>query len=327
MIDTKELLYYNGFGGFSKDGKEYVIKTNEENTPAPWSHMMANPNFGTIVTAGGGGYTWSHNSRENKITTWSNDPVGDKASEKIYIVENEENREIYPLPYESLKDFEICFGFGYASFQRHSDKLNTDVLMFVPMEENKKIVRIAIENLTEEEKQYKVCYLADVVLGVSKEFTAKHLVFENMENGVRIKNCYRDFYQDEYVYLLTKAEMEGENANRNDVSESIQYHVDREKNVILENNIKVPAHQKVYVIFTLEAAKAQSVEMQETNQSVMEKREKVKSYWEKMLGWIKVKTPVESMNIMMNGWLGYQTIVSRLWGRTSFYQAGGAFRF
>ena len=323
MIDTKELLYYNGFGGFSKDGKEYIIKTNEDDTPAPWSHMMANPNFGTIVTAGGGGYTWSKNSRENKITTWSNDPVGDKASEKIYMMEGMDD-VIYPIPYMSLKDFEVHFGFGYAEFKRQFESINTDVLMLVPIDENKKIVRLCIENLTDKDKKYKVCYLADVVLGVSKEFTVKHLVFDNMQNGVRIKNCYRDFYQEEYTYLLTRAE--DEEANSNGISEGVRFHVDSEKNVILENQITVQAHQKVFVFFTLEVSNEKSVTIQESNRTTTEKLEQVKSYWEKRLGKIKVKTPVESMNIMMNGWLGYQTIVSRLWGRTSFYQAGGAFR-
>ena len=84
-MDTKGLLYYNGFGGFSKEDASYVIHTEEDVTPCPWSHIMANTEFGTLVTASGGGYTWSGNSRENKLTTWSNDPVGDGPSEKIFL--------------------------------------------------------------------------------------------------------------------------------------------------------------------------------------------------------------------------------------------------
>ena len=100
-MNTKDLLYYNDFGGFTKDGKEYVIKTNEKYTPAPWSHIIANKNFGTIVTSGGGGYTWSKNARENKITTWSNDPIGDNPSEKLWIKINE--NIVNCMPYETLE--------------------------------------------------------------------------------------------------------------------------------------------------------------------------------------------------------------------------------
>ena len=99
-MNTKELLYYNEFGGFSKDGKEYIIKTREKYTPMPWSHIIANEKFGTLVTANGGGYTWSGNSRENKLTVWSNDPITDPPSE-ILEYECEENK-VELLPYHKM---------------------------------------------------------------------------------------------------------------------------------------------------------------------------------------------------------------------------------
>lgn len=319
-MDTKELLYYNGFGGFSKDEKEYVIKTNEAYTPMPWSHMMANPEFGTIVTSDGGGYTWSHNSRENKLTTWSNDPVGDKASEKIYLEEEGKNI-INLIPYDTLLGFEIHFGFGYAIFRKQTESVKTEVMMYVPIDENKKVVKVSVENLTNSLKHYKACYLADMVLGVNKEYTSKHLVFETLPNGVRVKNHYRDFYEEELTYLLTCVD----NANESDCS--LEVIVDNEKNVIVKNIFSILPHQKADVFFELKVSKEGKIEISQSNAKVLLELEKIKSYWEKILGKIKVKTPVESMNIMMNGWLGYQTIVSRLWGRTSFYQAGGAFGF
>ena len=106
-MNTKELLYYNDFGGFSKDGKEYIIKTNEKYTPMPWSHIIANEKFGTLVTANGGGYTWSGNSRENKLTTWSNDPITDRPSEVLEFECEEKNNEL--MPYSSLENFIVRF--------------------------------------------------------------------------------------------------------------------------------------------------------------------------------------------------------------------------
>ena len=328
-MDTKELLYYNGFGGFLKDGKEYIIKTNEEYTPLPWSHMMANPEFGTIITSDGGGYTWSHNSRENKITTWTNDPVGDKASEKLWIeekaeaglkAEDKENAEgmIGLLPYDTLSGFEIHFGFGYAIFKRKTESLKTEVTMYVPLSENKKVVRVSVENLTDSAKHYQTCYLAEMVLGVDKEYTRKHLVFENVSQGLKVENHYRESYANEFVYLLGMA---------NSDSFEINSMVDDEKNGTVQVSFLLLPHQKADIFFELKVSSHGQEEINQSNANVLRELEEIKEYWEKLLGNIKVKTPVESMNIMMNGWLGYQTVVSRLWGRTSFYQAGGAFGF
>ena len=137
--DIKDLLYYNGYGGFSKDGKKYIIKTNENTTPAPWSHIISNNNFGTIVTANGGGYVWSNNSRENKITTWSNDPVKDAPSEKIWFDYN--GKIIDVLPYKNLNDYEIEFGFGYAVYKYIGLAVDIETIIYVPINERKKVFR------------------------------------------------------------------------------------------------------------------------------------------------------------------------------------------
>ena len=113
-MNEEDLLYYNGFGGFRSDGKEYIIKTFERTTPMPWSHIIANENFGTLITANGGGYVWHNNSQLNKTTSWSNDCVKDVPSERLYIVL--ENRKIALLPYDSLSNYTIVYGFGYAKY-------------------------------------------------------------------------------------------------------------------------------------------------------------------------------------------------------------------
>ena len=89
ILKNKESLkYYNEYGGFSEDGKEYLIKVNKEKRlPTVWSHIMANEKFGTIVTENMGGYSWYRNSRLNRITSWNNNPSYDIPSEIIYIKE------------------------------------------------------------------------------------------------------------------------------------------------------------------------------------------------------------------------------------------------
>ena len=253
MTEIKDLLYYNGFGGFSKDGKEYIIKTNEKYTPAPWSHMLVNPCFGTIVTANGGGYTWSNNSRENKITTWSNDPVGDKPSEKIFLISSDiglsgmststiNDKKIYPIPNETLSEYEIHYGFGYAIFKTQTDELEIETLIYVPINKNKKVVKITIHNSSDETKKYKVCYCADMVLGVDKEYTKKHLTFEKIQNGIRVKNYYRDFYKDEFIDVVSFANKEAYEINSS---------IDENKNVVISNEFAIRENENVEVCFEI----------------------------------------------------------------------------
>ena len=303
-----DLLYYNNYGGFTKDGKEYVIKTSEKHTPMPWSHIIANKTFGTIVTANGGGYTWSNNSRENKITTWSNDPILDPPSEKITI--ETKNKKINVLPYETLEGYEIIFGFGYAVFNQKDEEVTTETMIYVPINENKKIIRTLITNNKDEEKEIKIKYEVSPVLGVARDYTKKHIVIQKEENIIKISNKYRDNYQNEEVYITA--------------SEEIKLNED-DKNVMAEMKVTLSPHENK-VIF-IELGIYSSYTNCETEEKYINNMSKIKEFWNEKTSKVRVKTPVESMNIMLNGWLLYQTLVSRIWGRTSFYQAGGAYGF
>lgn len=303
-----DLLYYNNYGGFAKDGKEYVIKTSEKHTPMPWSHIIANKTFGTIVTANGGGYTWSNNSRENKITTWSNDPILDPPSEKITI--ETKNKKINVLPYETLEGYEIIFGFGYAVFNQKDEEITTETMIYVPINENKKIIRTLITNNKDEEKEIKIKYEVSPVLGVARDYTKKHIVIQKEENIIKISNKYRDNYQNEEVYITASEKI---NLNEED------------KNVMTEMEVTLSPHENK-VIF-IELGIYSSYTNCETEEKYMNNMSEIKEFWNEKTSKVRVKTPVESMNIMLNGWLLYQTLVSRIWGRTSFYQAGGAYGF
>ena len=303
-----DLLYYNNYGGFTKDGKEYIIKTSEKHTPMPWSHIIANNTFGTIVTANGGGYTWSNNSRENKITTWSNDPILDPPSEKITI--ETKNKKINVLPYETLEGYEIIFGFGYAVFNQKDEEMTTETMIYVPINESKKIIRMLITNNKDEEKEIKIKYRVSPVLGVARDYTKKHIVIQKEKNIIKISNKFRDNYQNEEVYITASEKI---NLNEED------------KNVITEMEVTLSPHENK-VIF-IELGIYSSYTNCETEEKYINNMSKIKEFWNEKTSKVRVKTPVESMNIMLNGWLLYQTLVSRIWGRTSFYQAGGAYGF
>ncbi len=315
-MNTKELLYYNGFGGFTKDGREYVIQTNEDFTPLPWSHIMANESFGCLVTASGGGYIWSGNSRENKITVWSNDFVEDPPSEKLWLEEvvlenqNEEKKRnpYHLLPYESLKNYIVTFGFGYAMFEKEADRLKTKTTIFVPRHEKKKVYQIDLKNSENKTKTCEFHYQIKPVLGVNREDTKKHLIISRKDDRITIQNYHRESYAEEVVYIQASQKME--------TVEIV------EKTISLSFSITLAPLEEKKILLEVGIAGENDILCQ-----AEEKLQEVKDFWSQMTAKVKVKTPVESMNILLNGWLFYQTVVSRLWGRCSFYQAGGAFGF
>lgn len=299
-MHSKELLYYNQYGGFSSDGKEYIIETNEETTPLPWSHIIANKDFGTIITANGGGYIWHKNSQSNKITCWSNDSLQDTASEKIVLCIDD--FEINVLPYKTLEKYKVIYGFGYAKFLYNCEDVSLETTIYVPVDKSKKVYDIKINIKREYEKAYLKYYMSPV-LGVTREFTKKHIVIEKEENAIVLKNRYRENYSDNDIYIKASENITGYSFEDSKVNFRI----------MLNNPIK---------IIQLE------VQAEESDfQDISTDMKKIKDFWEGKMSNVKVYTPVESMNIMMNGWLLYQTLACRLWARTSFYQAGGAFGF
>lgn len=295
-----DFLYFNEFGGFKKDGKEYIIKTNEKTTPLPWSHIIANENFGTIVTANGGGYVWYKNSQANKITTWSNDQLKDAPSEKLELKIGDKKIEV--LPYTSLENYEIIYGFGYAKYVYEDESMKISTLIYVPINKNKKVYKVKIEG--KEIIDGTFSYFMEPVLGVTREFTKKHIVIRKDENIISLKNKFREDYFDDDIFIKFSKEIESYSFENQKVFANIEL-----------------KDEKVYEL---------QIEVQAENddfQDIQIDIEKIKNFWDDKMKIVKVYTPVESMNIMMNGWLLYQTLACRLWARTSFYQAGGAFGF
>lgn len=295
-----DFLYFNEFGGFKKDGREYIIKTNEKTTPLPWSHIIANENFGTIVTANGGGYVWHKNSQANKITTWSNDQLKDAPSEKLVL--KIEDRELEVLPYTSLEDYEIIYGFGYAKYIYEDENIKISTLIYVPINKSKKVYKIKIEG--KEIFDGTFSYFMEPVLGVTREFTKKHVVIQKDANIISLKNKFREDYFDDDIFVKFSKKIESYSFENQKVFANIE----------LKN-------EKIYEL---------QIEVQAENDDFQDTQidmEKINFFWNDRMKIVKVHTPVESINIMMNGWLLYQTLVCRLWARTSFYQAGGAFGF
>ena len=315
----EELMYFNGFGGFSQDGKEYCIRvTKTDRTPVPWSHLLVNSKIGTLVTSNGGGFSWYGNSRENKISTWCNDVILDTASEKIWLEEEKEQWSALSDYILEKEAFEIIYGFGYATYRLQSERYEQETTIFVTENPAQKMSILKIKNKQQEAKKIKIKFMIDAVLGVAKEYTEKHLVSSMEKDFLKLYNRYSNDYAEYQVFLkiLTFGK------------EEIRECKNLEKNYVgIETEILLEAGEERELVMVLQYS---SKEEDIKNDSLTECREFLeleKNTWKQKLQKVQVTTPVDSMNIILNGWILYQTLTSRIWGRSSFYQSGGAYWF
>ena len=351
-LEQEKLKYYNEYGGFSEDGAEYIIRTNkEERLPTVWSNIMANENFGTVVTEGMGGYTWYKNSRLNRITAWNNNQVTDVPSEIIYL-ENMETKKawsgaINPAPDNS--DYYVVYGFGYSRYLHTSDGISQTVEVFVPKEDSAKVQILHLENKMAKKKKLKIVYCMKPVLDEDEIKTDGYieLKFNENMNLLTMQNQTQETDKRTIAYITCSEKITSYTGNKDffigkgtiKSPEGIKkLELDREntlgKNemVAIEMKIELDSFESKDVVITLGAGKEQ-LDIQDTaykytnvNNAINE-YENTKRYWRELLGKIKVNTPLESMNILLNGWLLYQTLCSRMYARSGYYQSGGAFGF
>jgi cyclic beta-1,2-glucan synthetase len=352
--DVKELLYFNGYGGFNNEKGTYTIVLNDHrNTPAPWINVVSNNNFGFHVSESGSAYTWSRNSRENKITPWSNDPVMDEPGEALYLKDEETGTawSITPKPLRNNGEYVIEHGFGYSVFSHEAYGIEGNETMFTPLDESCKVCIVTLKNNTERERRLSIFYYAQLVLGVVPQQSAQYIsTYINMDSKfIYGQNPYSEHFGDLKAYLsILGGKEESFTGNRKEFlgrGESIHYPLalSREKlfNVsgagfdpCLAENIKIKIEPKSEIKFVILLGQHENLDHIEKVikrysdlATVENSLQKVKDYWKELLGRIQVKTPDESMDLMLNGWLMYQTIACRYWSRTAFYQSGGAYGY
>ncbi len=308
MIDDR-------YGQFSEDGQSFLLKVNEKEFPdVPWSHILTNGRVGTIVTTNGGGSTWYINSRENKLTTWSNDVISDRPSEIIHLDDKNDNWSAMPDFQNYNSEYDITFGFGYAKYSMKNKTYEQNLDVFVSNSLDEKVSILTLKNNSEKVRWVNLKYSVEAVLGVDLEYTKNHLVSRYEEDRLKIYNRYNEDYSSKEVYI----KIVGKKVSKITYKKEESYQV-------LETKIQIEAGEKIEVAFVVGVVKKQYIE---ADINFYKKEfENVKKYWQDKVTDIYVETPEKSIDIMLNGWLKYQTLVSRLWGRASFYQSGGAFGF
>ncbi len=348
------LELFNGLGGFADDGREYVIILGTlQYTPAPWINVIANSEFGFLVSESGSGYTWSLNSRENQLTPWSNDPVSDPSGEIFYICD-EETGELWtptalPIRFENAT-YIAKHGQGYSSFEHFSHGIESKLLQYVSFDDPIKISRLTLKNKSGRTRQISVIAYLEWVLGSSRSTNAPFIITEideetnamfaynpwNAEFGKRV--AFADFCGKHTSWTADRTEFIGRNGTLEQPAilvhgEQLSGNVGAGLDPCCAQHtvVEISPGGKVELFFFLgqtedkEAARKLIKKYRMIDQdSVLNN---VKEKWDSILCKVQVKTPDRKTDLMLNRWLLYQTLVCRYWARTAFYQAGGAYGF
>jgi cyclic beta-1,2-glucan synthetase len=353
ISSPNDLIFFNGFGGFSPDGKEYVIVTDEKNkTPAPWVNVIANPNFGTVISESGSAYTWTENAHELRLTSWSNDPVSDTTGEAFYI-KDEESGHFWTttlLPAGSKTPYITRHGFGYSVFEHMEDGIYTEMTVYVDIESTIKLTVLKIRNQSGRSRKLSATGYTEWVLGDNRMKTAMHIHTEvdPASGALFAKNQYNTefhnrvaFFDVDYLkktFTGDRTEFVGRNGTLQNPDALSRIKLSGKVGLALDPcaAIQVPFFvadgEEQEIIFRLGAGKdaneASGIAKQYRGAAAAsESLEKVKKYWADTVGALQMETPDKAINLITNGWLTYQTLSSRLWGRSGFYQSGGAFGF
>ncbi len=352
-----ELSFFNSLGGFTPDGREYAIYLGPGmSTPAPWVNVIANRAFGTLVSETGAGFTWAGNSQRNRLTQWSNDPVMDPPSEALYIRDEETGVFWTPTaaPIREQTAYRARHGAGYTVFEHNSNGIEQELTLFVPMDDDGgqpiKLQRLSLRNDTARTRRLSVTYYASLTLGETRESSQAHVVTEwDDEAEVLIaRNFYNPDYADRVAfaalslpaasYTGDRTAFIGRNRSMENPAAMKRTRLARRTGAgldpcaALQAKLKLAPGESAQITCMLGEARSAG----EVHSMVLAFRddlqlssalEQTKAWWDDRLGAIEVQTPELAVNLLINRWLLYQSLSCRIWGRSAFYQSGGAFGF
>ncbi len=349
----KDLLFYNGIGGFAKDGKEYIITTTPtQRTPAPWVNVMANPHFGTVISENGQSYTWIENAHALRLTPWHNDPVSDTAGEAFYLRDEESGRfwSPTPMPNRGKSAYITRHGFGYSIFEYSEDGIHSEMSVYVDLEDAVKFIVIKLHNVSGRPRRLSATGYIEWVLGDQRAKNQMHVITEtNPASGaIFARNSYNKEFENRIaffdvdeanrVFTTDRAEFIGRNGtlqNPNGMNRarlSGRTGAGLDPCAAIQVTFDMAEEEEREIVFHLgtgrDTADAEElVKKYKDPSTAAAALQKVKEYWDRTLTTVQVQTPDEALNIITNGWLNYQALACRIWARSGFYQSGGAFGY
>ncbi len=352
-VPRRDLILCNGLGGFSADGREYVIELAPgQLAPAPWVNVLANPSFGTVVSESGGAYTWSENAHEFRLTPWNNDPVGDLGGEALYL-RDEETGEVWsptPLPAPAAVPYVVRHGFGYSVFEMRAHGIAAELWVYVAADAAVKFSLLKLHNESGRRRRLSVTAYVEWVLGDLRSKSAMHVstAFDAGSGALCARNPFNSEFAERVAFLdvdeptrnlsgdrrefigrngslrspaaLRRSRLSGKVGAGLDPCAAIQVSVDlaaeQAREIVFRLGVGCDADDAGRLVrrFRGAAAAAQALEA-------------VRQQWSRSLGAVRVDTPEPEIDVLANGWLLYQTLACRVWARSGHYQSGGAFGF
>jgi cyclic beta-1,2-glucan synthetase len=353
-LDLPKLSFFNGLGGFAHNGREYATVLGEGQwAPAPWSNVIANRgDFGFLVTDTGGGFSWSVNSHENRLTPWSNDAVSDPPGEIIYLRDEDSGATWTPTPapIREAQSYLIRHGQGYSVFEHFSHGITQELLLFAPLDAPVKISLLRLRNRSNRRRRLSVTSYSELVLGVNRETSAPHIVtdVEEQQGAIFARNSYNNEFasrvafvgtsEDQFTFTCDRTEFIGRNgsltspASLRRIGLSGRDGAGLDPCAAMQTMIELQPGEARELVFLLgeadsiEAAREVNTRFRSVH-AVNEAFERVLGFWDQLLGAIEIKTPDASMDTLVNRWLLCQTLSARVLGRSAFYQSSGAFGF
>jgi cellobiose phosphorylase len=348
------LILDNGIGGFSADGREYVIRTDGgSRTPAPWANVLANPSFGSVVSESGQAYTWSENAHEFRLTPWHNDPVSDAGGEAFYIRDEATGRFWSPtaLPVRANGEYTTRHGFGYSVFEHTEEAIHSALTTFVALDAPIKYSVVRLRNDSSTPRRLSVTGYVEWVLGDLRSKSSMHVVTEldPLSGALFARNAYNTEFTGRVGFFQVEAQNKTITADRNEF-------VGRNRNLAnpaamnrarlsgkigagldpcaaIQVVIELQPGQERELVFMLgvggrrNADASGMVQRYNGSSAAQAAFDMVRDHWDATLGAVRIETPDPTLDVIANGWLMYQTIACRMWARSGYYQSGGAFGF
>jgi len=357
-LPLRERIFSNGPGGFTPDGREYVVTLEPgQSTPAPWVNVIASPHIGTVVSESGSAYTWVENAHEFRLTTWHNDPLGDSSGEALYI-RDEDTGAFWsptPLPACGQSGYVCRHGFGYSVFEHYEAGISSELYTYVAMDAPVKFVVLKLRNHSRRARRLSLTGYWELVLGEWRHANLMHIVTETDPHSGALfaRNAYgrecanrivfahvgnEGLREPEHTVTANRTEFIGRNGSLASPAAMRRTRLSGRAGAgldpcaALQTRIELAAGQEREIVFVFGAAgntdEAQHFIRQYGGPAgARQALEAVWEYWNHTLGAVQVETPDPALDVMANGWLLYQTLSCRLWGRSGNYQSGGAYGF
>ncbi|MES2637257.1 MAG: cyclic beta 1-2 glucan synthetase, partial [Pseudomonadota bacterium] len=353
----RALIFDNGIGGFTPDGREYVITLRSgQTTPAPWANVIASPHIGTVVSESGSAYTWIENAHEFRLTTWHNDALSDSSGEAHYIRDEETGVFWSPSPLpactasQHITDYVCRHGFGYSVFEHDEAGIRSEMTTYVAMDAPVKFVVIKLRNLSNRTRQLSLTGYWELVLGEWRHANLMHIVTEiDAQTGALFaRNAYSREFASRVVFAQlsekdlsisgSRIEFIGRNGSLASPAAMRRKRLSGRTGAgldpcaALQTPITLLENEDREFVFVFGAASnndeaRQYMQRFSGRAGARQALDGVHEYWNHTLGAVQVETPDTALNVLNNGWLIYQTISCRLWGRSGYYQSGGAYGF